>query len=330
MNPRRLVILLLLPGLSLPALAEETEPGSTGSGAMVDNVHSSVDDFVQNTVRRVDRFFGDSEVDTFAERKTRIRLRLDTDYAQAHGWEFSPRVKLHLVLPGLSDRLRLVVNDDQGSGADQDAPQSDDENDVALRWIGRQRDDQGYSFDLGVRIKDSDLDPFARINAGIDYPLGGSWTGQTTNRLYYYSKTGWRNDLRQYFNHPLAENLLFRSRTRLQYFEENDYNPFVEQKFSVFHSLTEDRKLAYEVLFRRVAEEDSLWDEDEIVNEPQERYDQVALQVRFRQRLWRPWFFVEFWPIVSWPEEQDYDTTLGARIRIEANLGGVGDSRLDE
>jgi hypothetical protein len=296
---------------------------------MVDRSYDRVDDLVQATVRQIDGFFVNDEHSTFTDRKTRVRLRLNTDYIQHHGWDLSPKVKLNLVLPGMNDRLRLVMNDDQSADVDQ-AASNEDENDVALRWIGRQNARRGYSFDLGLRIKSGSLDPFGRVNLGLEYDLPGKWVGQSTNRLYYYSKTGFRNDFRQYFNRGLTDDLLFRSRTRLQYFEENEENPYIEQKFSLFHSLSDTRKLAYEALYRKLSIEDSPFDDDEIFDIEDNYYNHFQLQIRYRQQAWRPWFYVEFWPIVGWPEERDYDTVLAARIRLEVNLGGSGDQRLDE
>lgn len=306
----------------------DDEPNNPNAN-VVDRSYDSVDDMVQSAVKAVDSFFVNSEHSTFSEKKTRIRFRLNSNYIQHHGWDISPKIKLNLVLPGLNDRLRLVVNDDQGADVDQAAPASD-ENDVALRWIGKQSKKRGYSFDLGLRIKSGTLDPFGRINLGFEYGLTDKWIGQTTNRLYYYSKTGLRNDFRQYFNRELTDDLLFRSRTRLQYFEENAYNPYIEQKFSLFHSIREGRMFAYEALYKRVSIEDSPFDEEEITDSESDHFNHYQLQIRFRQQAWRPWFYVEFWPIVAWPEERDYDTVLGARIRFEINLGGSGDRRLDE
>ncbi len=334
-----LVTLSFLSTSPIPVAAEEALEGeSTDSsvtmlrrtGEVVDSNYQAVDDMVQNTVRRIDSFFVNSEHATFTDDKTRVRIRLNTDYIQYHGFDVSPRLKLHLVLPGLNDRLRLVVNDDQGSDVDQASSAVDEDNDVALRWIGRQNAKRGWSFDLGFRFKGGDPDPFARLNAGFEYQLPGKWVGQTTNRLYYHTKTRWRNDFRQYFNRGITDNVLFRSRTRIQYFDENDFNPFLEQKFSVFQSLREDRKLAYEALYRRVSIEDSPFDDDEILVPTKDNFHHYQLQIRYRQQLFRPWFYVEAWPIVGWPEERDYETTLAARVRLEVNLGGTGDQRLDE
>jgi hypothetical protein len=322
--------LLFLAPSSFAADGEaDAEPVVDRDDTMVDRSYESVDNLVQTTVNQIDSFFVNDEHSTFTDRKTRVRLRLNTDYIQHHGWELSPKVKLHLVLPGMNDRLRIVMNDDQGADVDQASP-NDEDSDLALRWIGRQNAKRGYSFDLGFRIKSGNLDPFGRINLGFEYDLPGKWVGQSTNRLYYYSKTGVRNDFRQYFNRGLTDDLLFRSRTRLQYFEENEENPYIEQKFSLFQSLSDTRKIAYEALYRKVSIEDSPFDEDEIISTGNNYYSHYQLQARIRQQAWRPWFFVEFWPIVAWPEERNYDTVFGARVRLEVNLGGSGDQRLDE
>ena len=150
--------------------AGDDNAASENASNMVDRSYESVDDLVQSTVRRIDGFFVNDEHSTFTDRRSRVRLRLNSDYIQHAGWDFSPKVKLNLVLPGMNDRLRLVVNDDQGADVDQ-AATDDNENDVALRWIGRQNAKRGYSFDLGLRIKSGNLDPFGRVNLGFEYDL---------------------------------------------------------------------------------------------------------------------------------------------------------------
>ena len=183
-------LIMLLPISAISAMAAEDEVAEEApaeSRTMVDRSYQSVDNLVQNTVRRIDSFFVNEEHATFTDRKTRVRLRLNTDYIQHHGWEVSPKLKLNLVLPGLNDRLRLVVNDEPGSDVDQAAP-NDDDNDVALRWIGRQNPKRGYSFDLGLRIKGGNLDPFGRINLGFEYPLAGDWIGQSQSSDFIAEK----------------------------------------------------------------------------------------------------------------------------------------------
>lgn len=299
-----------------------------GGAGRADAVQARTTTLVRDMARQLDAFFSSEEHGTFEENRTRVRLRLNVDQIEHHGFEIKPKVKVHLKLPGASERLRLVIND--GDAQDGESPSPEDENDVALRWIARQSKTSAFSVDAGMRIKDGGPDVFGRVNLGFKYPLGEHWHLQTTNRIYHYSTTGWRNDFRQYFNRPLDDHLLFRSRTRVQYFEENDSNPNLEQKFSVFHMLQNTTALAYEALWRRESAEESIFDRDEIVGEPKDHYEQVAVRVRFRRSMWRPWFYVEFWPIVAWPEERDWETVFAARLRLEVNLGSHGELRLDE
>ena len=328
------LLLILLPVTALWAQAdtppaEEPDPEATHEAA-IDRLHPVASDAVQDTVSAIDGFFVTDDYATFDDDRTRVRLRLNLDYLEDHGWDVSPKVKLNLVLPGLGNRLRLVVNDGDEGGDENAAPVDDEENDVALRWIGKQSKALSLAFDLGLRIKSSDLDPFVRLNAGLKYPLSEDWLGQTSNRIYYYSKTELRNDLRQYFDRPINEDLLFRARTRIQYFQEKDYNPKLEQKFSLFHTIADRSALAYEALWRSEAAEDSPFDDDEILVPAQRHYQKVALQLRYRRSFLRDWLFFEVWPIVGWSEERDWGMSLAGRLRLEINLGRHGKLQLDE
>lgn len=320
-----------------PAPAQERQSGApaAGSGAgnemtRIDRIHKASEELVQRTVGRIDAFFVDEEYATFADNDTRVRLRLDAAHFENSGWDVAPRVRLQLVMPGLQQRLRLVVND--GDTDEPGQPSGDDskDNDIALRWITNIGKQARLSYDVGVRVRSTDVDQFFRINAGASYPVSGAWSGQTSNRLYYYLKDGWRNDFTQHFDRRLSDDLLFRSRSRIQYFQQNGYNPSLEQKFSVFQTLNSKSVLAWEALWRRKAEEQSIFGTDDLLIDPQERYDQYAVQLRYRRNVGRPWFFVEFWPIVLWPEERDWQTTLAARVRLEINLGTTGTLQLDD
>jgi hypothetical protein len=338
------VLLALLIALSLGASAEpsarpagaaedgaapdagQAEPAST----KVDDLHASTAGMIDAAVRRFDSFFFTEAQETFEEDRNRLRLRLDTDYIEHHGWEFSPRVKVNFSLPGLSERVRLVVNDAGGDEEDQGVELEDDENDVALRWVARKGKKTGISIDGGVSFRGGKVDPFVRLNTSFKYRISEHWRGQATNRLYYLARNGWRDDLRIYFNRPIGERFLFRSRSRLEYFEDKDTNPQLEQKFSLFQNINDRSAIAYEAIWRQDTAEDSIFDDEEILVAPKDKYQQVKLRVRYRRNLWRPWMFVEFWPVVGWVEERDWETVLGARLRLEINFGWHAGTKLDE
>ena len=296
----------------------------------VDDLHASTASMIDAAVRRFDAFFFTEAQETFEEDRNRLRLRLDTDYIEHHGWEFSPRVKVNFHLPGLGKRARLVVNDAGGDEEDQGVELEDDENDIALRWVARKGKKTGISIDGGVSVRGGKVDPFVRLNTSFKYRVSEQWRGQATNRLYYLARNGWRDDLRIYFNRPIGERFLFRSRSRLEYFEDKDSNPQLEQKFSLFQNINDRSAIAYEAIWRQDTAEDSVFDDEEILVEPRDKYQQVKLRIRYRRNFWRPWMFVEFWPVVGWVEERDWDTVFGARMRLEINFGWHAGTKLDE
>jgi len=346
MNRKLLLALLLTPfGVQAEAPAEtateqkppvkwlaNASPATTPvvKTSRIDRIHRQSEEMVQRLVGRVDSFFVTDDYATFNDNDSRVRLRLDADHYENAGWDISPRIKLQLVMPGLQNRLRLVVNDGDVEESGQPANDDSKDNDVAFRWVTNMGDNIALSYDLGIRIQGGGVDEFARVNAGITYPVAGEWQGQTTNRLYYYASAGWRNDFAQRFDRSYGDDLLFRSRSRIQYFQNHSYNPTLEQKFSLFQTLGAQSVLAYEVLWRRQSEEESVYGDSDLLIDPQDHYDQFAVQLRYRRSIGRPWFFVEFWPIVYWPEERDWQTSLAARIRVEVNLGSTGKLKLDD
>lgn len=333
------LILVLLIGTA-HALQASSQKSEAGAGTPVlektqntatDKIYDKVTSVIQNTVGSVDSFFANEDYSAFRIGNTsRMRLRLDTSYVEHHGWEIGPKLNFRLFFPRLANRIRLVMNEDEDDNISGATGSDDSETNLALRWKFTKIPKASVSFDLGLRTKDSSLDPFVRFNTGIRYDMGKKWYGQTYNRLYYYSKTNWRNDFRQSFNRIITDDLLFRARTRIQYFDENHYNPHLEEKFSLFHTLNKKSAIAYEVLWQKQDLDDSVFDEDEILGEPKGNYQQVLLRLRYRRNVWRDWMYVEFWPIVGWAEERDWDTILAGAFRLEVTFGGKGKSKPSE
>ena len=316
-NPLFFLFACMVFSLTSRAQQPDAEPGT------IDRIHAKLSERVLKAADRLDSFFGDDRYTTWEDNSSHVRLRLNVDQIQDHGTEVGGEFKLHLVLRALGGRLRLVANDDTDDENEQTDTDFRDESSLALRYVGFQRAHQRVSFDLGLRIKDSDLDPFVRLNAYRGYGLGEVWAGRTEARLYYYDRTGGRVDARQYFERKVSDNMFFRSRTRVQWFDEEGSDLFPEQRFTLYQRLNEKSVLAYEALARIQPASKSVFDADELLVEPMDKYNQAMIRLRYRRNVKWPWFFVEVWPIVAWPEERDYDTVLAARLRLEVILGKV-------
>jgi hypothetical protein len=312
--------------------------GEDVEATAVDRMYARTTDLIQGTTGHFDSFFSLDTEDAFTGNDTKVRLRLNTDYIEGHGWDLHPNFRLNLALPFLSNKARFVMNEDTDEDQGSASSDSGEGSDLALRWVELDGDTLGLSFDLGLRISgvgypDRKTEPagFARINTSLEFDLG-NWSSRTNNRLYYYSNTGTRNDFRQYFDRSINDNLMFRSRTRIQYFEENGYNPQWEQKLSVFHKINDKNAIVYEAVVGRNPIEDSVFDPDEIEVGLQESYYEGQIRIRYRRNIWRPWLYVEAWPVLLFPEEKDYKASPAFRIRLEINFGAESSSerQIDE
>ena len=323
-----LLVLLLVAGavLSFPGVAscqaaEESSSTVSKKDSSVVKAQAGLSKTVQKMANNIDGFFGSDRYLTWENNQTSIRLRLNFDFIQGQDVNLGAEVKFNIFLPGISDRLSLVANPEDDEGAEGGGGDDADESELALRWVGGKLGKADTSYDLGLRIKDSELAAFLRWNLQRNFPLGNSsWNTRLTNRLYWYTDTHFRDDLRFYIEKPVTSSVFFRSRTRAQYFEEHGSNIFPEQRFTFYQRLGKAHVLAYEVLGEVYPADDSAFDDDNIDN-PDSKYTTYQARLRYRTNWLHPWLFVEFWPIVVWPEEHDYETTFAARLRFEIHFG---------
>jgi hypothetical protein len=317
-----LILFLVVPCLMMPVIAvgqDNTGDQAEESKGTIERTQEKLSNLVMRSADVLDRFFGDDRHSSFEENTTRLRLQFDVDYIEDHGWELTPKVRLHLVLPRTMNRLRLVANEEDDQDTDTDRSDVDHETDLALRWIGFSTDWFTSSFDVGMRYKDDNLAGFLRLNLQSEYDLGWSWGGRSTGRFYWYSDTGFRIDLRQYFERYITDQFFFRSRTRVQWWEEES-GAYPQQRFTLFHRLNEKNVLAYEVQAKVIPASDSNFEIDEIL-QPDDRYTGYWARIRYRTNVRWPWLYFELWPAATFPEELDYELTWSVRFRIEINLG---------
>jgi hypothetical protein len=310
---------ILLGGTTSHA-AESASTKETGTAAQADKIQDDLSSVVQKTANTIDGFFGSNRHTRWEDNRTSIRLRFNFDFVEGQSVDPNAQVKLNLVLPALDNRVRLVMNPDDDDESGNRGDDSRDESELALRFMGRQFGNLQSSYDLGLRIKDSDLALFLRWNTQLGHDLGHSWHNRFTNQLYWYTDTHFRDDFRVYFERRLSERFFFRSRTRIQYGQEYGAELFPEQRFTLFQTINPKHALAYEALVGVVPFDETIFKEDNI-DVLDEKYTHYELRLRYRTNMMFPWLFFEFWPIVSWPEEHDYETTYAARFRVEFHFG---------
>jgi hypothetical protein len=317
---------------------ERTTSVSAAGEEAIEKAHSDLSNLVLQTANQVDAFYATDNFTTWENNRTNIRLRGKLDWIEKHGTNVGGEVKLNIVLPALGGRLRLVTQESDGSVNEEVSKNFSESSSLALRFIGVQRPEFGLSVSAGIRVtdtvkKDDSLSVYPRLNLRRSYGIGNSWAGRTDGRFYYYSDTGGRIDARQYLERKLSDKLFFRSRLRLQWYEEEGSAVFPELRLTTFQQLNEDRAIAYEAIAEQVPSLRGVYDRDELLIEPRDKYKQFYLRVRYRQKLKWPWLYVEFWPHIGWLEQRDYETVVAALFRLEVIFGHIdtrGPIRLDE
>lgn len=291
-------------------------------GQFVDGAQRSASERFDTFMLDLDDFFaGDTETDRSNE--SYVRLRVDAEKPAVGPFELDPSVKVRVVLPRSEQRVRFLFSseDDPGDAGENigdgvrvaDAANRQSAS-FALRFVRGLRDGVDTSIDLGVRQRRGRIQVFTRLRALVERPLGERWTFRATDRYYYYYVTGHENQLRFDFTRPTDSDYdrFVRATTTFDW-RRGRNGASIGQTLGAYADLSERTSLAAELLARY----------DTAPDDGSARYRGAEARLRLRRNVWRPWFFYELWPSISWPAETDYRRVWNALARIEVTIGGV-------
>ena len=304
----------------------DEEPGLFGRmGEAVDSTRDRASERFTDFVSSVDGFFADG-TDSAISNESWARIRVEAVKPGGESLGFDGTVKLRVVLPQAQQRFRLLFSseDDEVSGVGEDgvarSPRIESESggqdvSLALRFIRTARATSRVNFDLGLRQRQGLIQLFGRLNTVAESEIGGGWSGRAANSFYYYAKSGYEDRLRLDLSRPLLgrENVYFRTSTGLDWLKGLKGASFSET-IGLYGDLGERTAIALE----------GLAGYSTAVNEGVPRFRGTQIRVRFRQSVWRPWFFYEVWPSVAWPSSTDYEQVWGGLLRVEVILGQQG------
>lgn len=303
------------------AMLDEMEVLAKGALGGVGNLADSAQRVTSNGFNRfvvqIDDFFGGAEnIDEVNESWGRIRL--GGLVPAGEGLEFKSRLKVKVVLPQAEQRLRLLFstedsdvtgNERRGAienEADQDAA-------LALRFVRSLSDRLRLKFDIGARSRDSEVQVFGRISASNSRRFASGWEYKISNNFFLFSASGFENrfkvDIRKSINK--ASNVFFRSSTSIE--ARNGLNgATVDEVIGVYADLNHQAAIAFEGLFSFVTSRDDEFDT---------RYLGTEFRIRYRQNIWRPWFYFEVWPTASVLAATDRQLEYGGLLRVEMLFG---------
>lgn len=307
--------------------AESETEGRLGivrkASGYVDSAQQQATNSFNNFMIQVDGFFSDTDVnDNEINNESWARLRLDGRRPGGEKFDVKPSLKLRAVLPQTEKRFKLlfsteesdngIVGDSLG-GTQSESSDSAQNASFAIRFIRSARSKANINIDLGVRQRDSVLQYFTRLNTGVRRDFADFWTVGLSNSYYYYNKSGFEDKLSFTFRRTqfLREDVIFRSFTELNW-RNGRKGSVVGQTLGLYTQFGERKSLAFEMLAGY---------HTALTEGIEDRFRGHEFRFRWRHNIWRPWFYYEFWPSITWPATNDYERSYGVLLRAEMVIG---------
>ncbi len=261
----------------------------------LDRSHSYLNQRLCEPAAWFDGFFGDSRSFEETPVGTFVRVRNALQWDQTEGWSYGLRVRANIMLPALSDRVRLLVSRDEDvSGEFRDGPAADDADDrtrLGLRFIASERIRSQLDFDGTVRVSGSGLNP--RLRARYRYVQGLTPTtlGRATQTVFWERRDGFGTTSRVDWEWLPDRDRLVRWTGQGTVSEASDG---VDWRTSVtaFQQLTPRTALRSEVgAFGFTS--------------PSFKTEEYFVAFRYRRQFLRNWLFFELQPEHAWPLDLD-------------------------
>lgn len=304
-----------------PEIVCEAPELETDDPKLLDTTQVRIEQFVYGTSRWFDGLFGESNVEcagNVSRGMVSTSLRLD----ERDGARFRARFRASVALPAINRRANLIIGrgdvDRFIEGTDDDNIQTLPERfnsfdeDEFLVGLGYSRNvglRKGWDFGLGVRLG-IPLDPYAKARYHINPVVSERILWRLTPQLFWQESRGFGVSLANTIDIAVAENWMVRNSTTMVEDEESEGMDW-STKLTAFQNVDELSAYAWSVFASgETKAEVPLLD--------------YGLEVRYRRRILREWFFVELLGSLSYPREfldEERERNLGVGITFELQFG---------
>ncbi len=294
-----------------PERKEEQKPDT-----IVDVVHAEISHGIQGPATWLDSFFGNQR---FASElnKSYVRFRYNVLLEEHSPMVRKPDLEVRIVLPQLKEKTHLVFSGRPNEGPDFSALQSNTQSDQVT--TGEERNvsaavhqtfldtaQQNFILKAGMRLHKTrpvvTLGPRYRVLFKLD-----KWNLRLIEDVVWTSNGGWNSKSTVDLERPLPHGLFFRTSNEWIW-TEHVKGYVYGLSFSVGQPLNPWKAIDYEWI-------------NVFHTRPVNELAEVDLRVRYRQRLWRDWFFFEVAPQYRFPRDHAFKATPGILFRIDMIFG---------
>ncbi|MCB4436726.1 hypothetical protein LHL20_10850 [Alteromonas sp. McT4-15] len=270
----------------------------------------SFTDSMDFTVKQLDGLFLDDDARA-SHKQARAEGRVQLAWEPRTGMlsDTDLRFRIRVQLPALEDRVDLLLSDNEDETQDNTirAARNTDNNDrdrttIALRF--RPEQDSHYSFRVGAGRRDQ-LYVKARYRDAL--ALSSQWAMLYDSELYFYSRDRLGAETGVAFQYDVNEKHLFRQNNRF-YFRDDTNDWLWRHEVHHLYSVDEHNAIVPHFMV-------------EGLSQPNYRVEEIYAGMRWRNNTLRDWLFFEVEPFVLWLRNEDFRTSYGVALRIEAYYG---------
>ena len=257
----------------------------------LDRSHSYISERLCEPAAWFDGFFGDARSFEETPIGTFIRVRNSADWDEDGGWGYGLGVSANIMLPRVSDQLRLLVTRDQdvtGEFRDGSDVRDSDRTRLGLRFIASERARSQFDID-------------ASVGSGLNPELRGRYRlvrGMTSRSLIRATQTGfWER----------KDGFGITSRLDYEWLPDRDQLIRWTGQGTVSQESEGIDWRTSVIAFRQLTTRTALRSELGIIGytRPSFEVKEYFAAVRYRRQFLRPWLFFELQPERAWPIDQD-------------------------
>lgn len=280
----------------------------------LDRSHSYISERLCEPAAWFDGFFGDARSFEETPIGTFIRIRNAAEWDEDGGWSHGLRVRASILLPRVSDRVRLLISRDEDlSGELHDDSSLSDESGrtrLGLRFIASERSRSQLDFDASIGLGGGSLNPEVRSRYRYVYGLTDRTLLRATQSAFWQREDGFGATSRLDWEWLQSRDGLLRWTGQGTASEESDG---VDWRSSV-------------VAFRQLDARSALRGEIGVFGytRPSFEAEEYFVALRYRRQFFRRWLYYELQPQHAWPLDEvtgkrrsDWRFTLTLEVQFE-------------
>lgn len=288
--------------------------GEAASDSWIDRSYSYLNEYLCAPAVWFDGFFGDPRSLEENPVNTFVRLRTALGWDQSKGTSGGVQVRANIVLPQISDRVRLLVSRDEdvsGDGLDGLGLEGDDDKTrLGFRFILGQELKGLMDLDATIRVQSGELNPRISTRARYSARPADAVLFRATQTGFWERIEGFGTQSRLDLEWSPKPERLVRWTTRGTFSEASNGVDW-ESLWTAYQQI--DQQTAIRADLGAFGE-----------TRPQFETEEFFVSLRLRRQFLRPWLFVEFKPEKAWPldvltqkRRSDWRVTTTFEIQFE-------------